>query len=120
MAASAAVDIHTIRYSLPDPFRTRSRPKCTTDPWREGHQASRLQRGISAYATQPLFFVLLPKLDVVGSSPIALSTYMIVAQRIASGCRLTKRSPLAFFGGSEQVPTGPEDIGDDTQRTRWA
>ena len=48
-------------------------PNSARNASRAVQQASRSQRGIGAYSTQRLFFRLLPKLDVVGSSPIARS-----------------------------------------------
>jgi len=52
---------------------THSTPKSARNAGRERDRASCLKRRIGAYCTQGLFFRLLPKLDVAGSSPVARS-----------------------------------------------
>jgi len=72
------------------------------------------------YFTQPLFFRLLPKLDVVGSSPIARSLEGLTTQN------LTKTAAGIggrFFAGEwvpEQVQMGPAmvPVGPDLSMTR--
>jgi len=68
-------------------------PNPVGDVSRAPHHASRSQKGIGAYSTQPLFFRLLPKLDVVGSNPIARSLEVLKFQAV----------PVAA------TPTGPGD-----------
>ena len=68
------------------------------------HQASRAQRGIGAYLTQGLFFGLLPKLDVVGSSPIARSLEVLEFEGVpVAGIRM---GPGDFFLGTVPGPVG--------------
>jgi hypothetical protein len=48
--------------------------------WRLLHRAALLHRGIGAHSTHPLLFVLLPKLDVAGSSPVARSINEVIPE----------------------------------------
>ena len=73
---------------------TRWVAKFARSGWCRPHQASRLQTGIGARSTHLLFFVLLPKLDVVGSSPIARSL------------EVSKSQPVPVAG----IRTGPGDF----------
>jgi hypothetical protein len=73
---------------------TRWMPKLAGNAWRTSHRASRPQRRIGAGSTQRLFFGLLPKLDVVGSSPIARSLEVL-------------KSPTLPVAG---IRTGPGDF----------
>ena len=66
-------------------------PKSGRRCWRGPHRASRSQKGIGAYSTQRLALVLLPKLDVMGSSPIVRSLEVL------------KLEPVVVAG----IPTGP-------------
>jgi len=60
--------------------------------------------GIGAYFTQGLFFVLLPKLDVVGSSPIARSFEVLKFQALPVAAIRT--GPGDFFLGPVPRPVG--------------
>jgi len=92
------------RLSLSSPKRrcwtrrgTRSMPRSSLVRSRAAHQASCSQRRIGVYFTQCLFFRLLPKLDVVGSSPIARSLEVLKFEPVAVAAIRT--GPGDFFLG---------------------